>query len=116
MPVEDKDKKEFEFIKEQVVENKRKKIKKMLKPFLKTFLMAVLFGSVAAVTFCVVEPRLYKYINKQEDRKSITFPNDYPDEDNDNKDQDASQMVTIFYIRFNEDDDKRKLEKLMQNR
>ena len=65
------------------------KIKKMLKPFLKTFLMAVLFGSVVAVTFCVVEPRLYKYLNKQEDRKSITFPNDYPDEDNDNKDQDA---------------------------
>ena len=79
MSVEDKDKKEYEFIKEQVIQKKRKKIRKYLYPFFMTLFMAILFGVVAAVTFCLTEPGLYKILHKQQDVKTpITFPTTYP--------------------------------------
>ena len=61
MSVEDKDKKEYEFIKEQVIQKKRKKLRKFLYPFLMTLSMAILFGVIAAVTFCLTERSLYKF-------------------------------------------------------
>lgn len=73
--------KDFEFIKEKVVPKRSKKIKKFLKPFVMTFIMAIIFGVVAAITFCITEPRLYEYLHRgQEERKSITFPSEYPEE------------------------------------
>lgn len=61
-----KDNKDFKFIKEQVRPKKRKKLKKWLFPFFMMVLMAVVFGLVAAVTFCIAEPRLYKLLHKDE--------------------------------------------------
>ncbi len=79
MSVEDRGKKEFEFIKEQVLQKKRKKIRKILVPFFMTLFMAILFGVVAAVTFCLTEPRLYKLLHREEEAKpQITFPTTYP--------------------------------------
>ncbi|MBH1940758.1 serine protease [Mobilitalea sibirica] len=89
----DKDNKQFEFIKEQVIQKKRKKYKKWLIPFLMTIVMAILFGLVAAVTFCIAEPRLYNFFNEEEDVKTpITFPTTYPDEvKEDNQDREDKQ-------------------------
>lgn len=76
---DNKDNKDFEFIKEQVIEKKRKKIKKRLLPFLMTVCLAILFGIIAAVTFAMTEPRLYKLLHKEEDTKTpISFPTQYP--------------------------------------
>jgi S1-C subfamily serine protease len=79
MSVDDRDKKDFEFIREQVIQKKHKKFRKFMIPFFMTLFMAILFGVVAAVTFCVTEPRLYRFIHKDEDVKTpITFPTTYP--------------------------------------
>ncbi len=79
MSVEDKDKKEYEFIKEQVIQKKRKKMRKYVVPFFMTFFMAILFGVVAAVTFCLTEPELYKILHKDQEIKTpISFPTTYP--------------------------------------
>jgi serine protease Do len=76
----DKDSNNFEFIKEQVIVKKRKKIKKLLLPILTTVFLAILFGLIAAVTFILTEPRLSKLLHKEEDSKTpITFPTEYPD-------------------------------------
>ena len=79
---------DFEFIKEQVIVKKHRKIKKWLLPFLMTVLMAVLFGLIAAITFCIAEPRLYKYLHKEdEDTSPIIFPTTNPE---DTKDTEAN--------------------------
>lgn len=75
---------DFEFIKEQVIVKKHKKIRKWLLPFLMTVFMAVIFGLIAAITFCIAEPRLYKYLHKDnEDKTPITFPTTYPEDTED---------------------------------
>lgn len=61
-----KDNKEFEFIKEQVLPKRRKKFRKWFIPFLMTIVMAIIFGLVAAITFCIAEPRLYMLLHKDE--------------------------------------------------
>ncbi len=77
-----KDKREFEYIKKQVVPKRGRKFKKWFKPFLMTVFMAIIFGLVAAITFSVTEPRFYKRLNKEEDnRKPIIFPSEYPEDD-----------------------------------
>lgn len=83
--INDQDKK-FEFIKEQVIVKKHKKIKRYLLPLLFNISMAIMFGLIAAVTFCIAEPRLYAILHKEkDDRLPITFPTNYPD-DADNED------------------------------
>lgn len=75
------DKKDFEFIKEQVIEKKRKKLRKKLIPFLMTISLAILFGLIAAVTFVLTEPRLYELLHKEEPIKTpVAFPTEYPEE------------------------------------
>jgi len=69
------DNNDFEFIKEQVIVKKHRKFKKWILPFLMTVLMAVLFGIIAAATFCITEPRLYKLLHKENPNKApVTFP------------------------------------------
>lgn len=81
MSVEDKDNRNFEFIKEQVIEKKRRKIKRWLFPFMMTVVMAILFGIIAAVTFVIAEPRLYDFLRKDKDtRTPVSFPTQYPEE------------------------------------
>ena len=76
----DNDKKDFEFIKEQVIEKKRKKFKKKVMPLLMTLCMAIIFGVVAAVTFVLTEPRLYELLHNEKETKVPTaFPTEYPD-------------------------------------
>ncbi|HKL79053.1 MAG TPA: S1C family serine protease [Mobilitalea sp.] len=83
MSGEDKDKKEFEFIKEQVIQKKRRKFRKWIIAFCMTTIMAVVFGLVAAVTFCVTEPRFYRYLHREDEvKKPITFPTNYPEDGN----------------------------------
>lgn len=77
---DNKDNKDFEFIKEQVIEKKRRKIKKRLLPLLMTICLAILFGLIAAVTFVITEPKLYKLLHKEEETITpVSFPTQHPD-------------------------------------
>ncbi len=70
-----KDNSNFEFIKEQVIEKKRRKLRKRLMPFLMTIFLAILFGLIAAFTFVVAEPKLNKFLNREEETKEpVSFP------------------------------------------
>lgn len=81
MSVEEKDKKDFEFIKEEVIQKKHKKRKKWIIQFTMTILMAIIFGLVAAITFCISEPRLYDLLHKEKEVKNpVTFPTTFPGE------------------------------------
>lgn len=76
----------FEFIKEQVIVKKHKRVKKYLFPFILTIFMAIVFGLVAAVTFCIAEPRIYEILHKEKVNKTpITFPTNYPSDEQDDK-------------------------------
>lgn len=95
MSVEDKDKKEYEFIKEQVIQKKRKKLRKYLVPFFMTLFMAILFGVVAAVTFCLTEPGFYRILHKQEQVKTpIIFPTSSPTANPDNDETNVKEEPT----------------------
>ncbi len=77
---EKEDNKDFEFIKEQVIEKKHKKLKKILGPLCMMVVMAVLFGLIAAVTFCLAEPGLFKFLHKDENNNTpICFPSNSPE-------------------------------------
>jgi S1-C subfamily serine protease len=77
----DNGKKDFEFIKEQVIEKKRKKFKKRVMPLLMTICLAIIFGIVAAVTFVLAEPKLYELLHNDKETKVPTaFPTEYPEE------------------------------------
>jgi S1-C subfamily serine protease len=79
MSENEKDNKDFEFIKEQVLEKKRRKLKKRLLPFLMTIIMAILFGLIAALTFVITEPGLYDLLHKEGETKTpVTFPTPPP--------------------------------------
>jgi Trypsin-like serine proteases, typically periplasmic, contain C-terminal PDZ domain len=79
MSENEKDNNSFDFIKEQVIEKKHKKIKKKLFPLVKTVGLAVLFGIAAAATFAIAEPKLYKTFHKEEDTKTpVSFPTQSP--------------------------------------
>ena len=80
MSEKDKDNVDFEFIKEQVIENKRRKLKKRLLPFLMTIFLAILFGLIAAITFVVAEPKLYKLLNRDNPEGTVNFPTVTPEE------------------------------------
>ena len=77
-----KDGKEFEFIKEQVLSKKRKKLRNWFISFIMTIFMAIIFGLVAAVTFCIAEPRLNKLLHKDEPNH-IVIPTPTPTEPED---------------------------------
>lgn len=89
MSEKNKDNNDFEFIKEQVRPKKHKKFKKWLVPFLMTIFMAIIFGLVAAVTFCVSEPKLYKLLHKDE-TNPIVLPTPTPDPTIDDEEVDKS--------------------------
>jgi len=68
-------KSDYEFIKEQVIEKRWRKIKKRLQRFVIRLLSAVLFGLMAAVTFVLAEPTIYRLVHKDGRSKSqITLP------------------------------------------
>lgn len=76
MSDQEKDNKEFEFIKELVVESKRKKLKKWIFPPLFTLLLAIIFGLTASLTIILAEPRLKKLFQNKDNRQEVYFPND----------------------------------------
>lgn len=79
MSENDKDNRDFEFIKEEVIEKKRKKIRKLLFPMITNLGFAVLFGATAAVTFVFLEPRISEYVHKDEEPISpVCFPSECP--------------------------------------
>ena len=68
-------KSDYEFIKEQVIEKRWRKIKKRLMRFAMRLFSAVLFGLIAAVTFVLAEPTIYRIVHKDGRSKSqITLP------------------------------------------
>ena len=81
-----KDNDNFEFIKEQVIVKKHKKLKKWLFPFLITVVMAILFGLISAVTFCIAEPQLYDILHRDKDEKTPVDLQDKEIEDLDDND------------------------------
>lgn len=81
-----KDNNNFEFIKEQVIVKKRKKLKKWLFPFLMTFVMAILFGIISAITFCIAEPKLYFLLHREKNEKTPVDLQDKNAEDYDDND------------------------------
>lgn len=85
MSEKNKDNKDFEFIKEQVRPKKRKRFRKWLVPFLMTIFMAIVFGLVAALTFCISEPKLYKLLHKDETNPFV-LPTPTSDPDSDDND------------------------------
>ncbi|TAH71540.1 MAG: serine protease [Anaerolineaceae bacterium] len=90
-----KDNKEFEFIKEQILPKKRKKFRKWFIPFLMTIVMAIIFGLVAALTFCIAEPRLYNLLHKDEQNPFI-IPTPTPAElDKDDEDSQEDDLEDI---------------------
>lgn len=77
------DNKDFEFIQEQVIEKKRKKLKKRLFQILVTFLLAILFGLVASATFAIAEPKFFNFLHKDEKAKTpISFTTPTPEPQN----------------------------------
>ena len=82
----DKDNKEFEFIKEQILPKRRKKFRKWLVPFIMTIIMAIVFGLVAALTFCISEPTIYRLLHKDEPNPFV-IPTPSPN-DNDSGEED----------------------------
>lgn len=104
MSENDKDNKDFEFIKEQIIEKKRKKLRKWLLPFLLTILLAILFGLIAAVTFVLSEPELSKLLHKDDVGKTpISFPTEYP-EDSKNIDQTEQEPQVSPTPKIGQDD------------
>lgn len=90
----EKDNNNFEFIKEQVIEKKRKKIKKWLYPPIMTAGLAVMFGIIAAGTFVIIEPKLYKLFHKVEETKTaVCFPTEVPTSTNEGSDKDEVNAV-----------------------
>ena len=95
MSENDKDNKDFEFISEQVIEKKRKKYKKWIVPLILTAFMAILFGVIAALTFCIAEPEFYLLLHKQEENKTpVSFPTEYPNDPNNNVNTDNTGEKT----------------------
>lgn len=95
-----KDNKEFEFIKEQILPKKRKKFKKWFIPFVMTVLMAIIFGLVAALTFCIAEPRLLQLLHKDEPDQYVIPTPTPPETDNDdiideNSDEDSEDYQEV---------------------
>jgi serine protease Do len=86
----------FEFIKEQVIVKKHKKVKKLLFQLFATICMAILFGVIATVTFIIAEPRLNKFLHKEEDTKTpVTFPTEAPDDIDPSEDGDKGAEITV---------------------
>ncbi len=91
----EKDNREFEFIQEQVIEKRRRKIKKVLFPTITTVGFAVLFGVTAAVTFVIVEPRLDGFLHKEEETITpVCFPTECPTDDNTVTDNESTSDKT----------------------
>ncbi|CRZ35332.1 S1-C subfamily serine protease [Herbinix hemicellulosilytica] len=110
--------KDFVFIKEQIRPRKRRFVNKFLLPFLTMVFMAVVFGLVAAVTFCIAEPRLYKLLHKEELNTNkntvqattkIPYKNNGEIEDT-NDESDDNDKQKPGNIREDEDDNKNQTE------
>lgn len=83
MSEHEKDNNQFEFIKEQVIEKKHKRIKKLLFPTITTVGFAVLFGVAAAVTFTATQPLVDKILHKDGGTATpVSFPTQYPLDNN----------------------------------
>ena len=68
-------KSDYEFIKEQVIEKRWRKLRKRLMHFVYRLFAAVFFGLIAAVTFVLTEPAIYKVLNREgRNRSQITLP------------------------------------------
>lgn len=81
MSENDKEKQDFEFIKEQVIEKKKSKMKKRWMQLLMTFVMAIIFGLTAAFVFAIAEPGFCKLLNNEDkEKQKVCIPSNTPDE------------------------------------
>lgn len=108
-----KDNNDFVFIKEQIRPKKRNNIlNKFVFPLIMMVLMAVVFGLVASVTFCIAEPKMYKLLHKDEnsDKNSMLqtttqVPDDNEDYDEAEKEPDNNSDNNNAYVKKNDEED-----------
>lgn len=100
-----KDNKDFEFIKEQVLPKRRKRIRRWFLPVLMTIIMAIIFGLVAALTFCIAEPRLYELLHKDKPNPFV-IPSPTQGKKDDNGEEEPEDIPDSIQGGTKEDDDK----------
>lgn len=107
MSEEVKDNQDFEFIKEEVIRKKHKKHRKWWISFTKNLVMAVVFGLVAAFTFCIAEPRLNEFLHKEKEvKKPISFPTKYPEVEEKGIEPNTPNVSPPVVSQSNEEQDK----------
>lgn len=79
----------FSFIQEQVTSKKKSRWKRMLISLGWTVVLACVFGLIASVTFCISLPKISKFLNVNQDKKTVEFPTIVPD-DEDRKNVDSN--------------------------
>lgn len=73
--------KEFQFIQEQVIEKKFRKLRKRIFRLFRMMVTSIIMGLIVACTFVLVEPRLYKLLKREDEPKTpVTFPTLQPEE------------------------------------
>ncbi len=75
-----KDEKEYFFIQEHIASKKKCKIKRMFHSVAWTIMLACIFGVVAGVVFCISVPAFNKILGKYQDKKTVEFPTNTPDD------------------------------------
>ncbi|MDF2952572.1 MAG: hypothetical protein K0S18_2155 [Anaerocolumna sp.] len=72
----------FSFIQEQIVPYKKSRWKRMLFSFLWTIILAGVFGLVAIIVFTVMAPPINSWLGKAQDKKTVEFPSEEPEDSN----------------------------------
>lgn len=72
----------FSFIQEQIVPYKKSRWKRMLFSFLWTIILAGVFGLVAIIVFTVMTPPINSWLGKAQDKKTVEFPSEEPEDSN----------------------------------
>lgn len=74
----------FSFIQEQITSKKKSRWKRMLISLGWTIVLACVFGTIASVAFCISLPKISKFLNVNQDKKTVEFPTIAPDDENKN--------------------------------
>ncbi len=70
----------FSFIQEQITSKKKSRWKRMLISLGWTIVLACVFGAIASVAFCISLPKISKFLNVNQDKKTIEFPTMAPED------------------------------------
>lgn len=76
-----KENKQFSFIQEQITSKKKSKLKRMLFSVLWTIVLGCIFGCVGALAFCLSAPKINKILGREQDKKTVEFTVDSPEDE-----------------------------------